>query len=293
MSLALTPFGAAAPTAVRDVAAQATRHTTPCGTGDIVWHRWSALPPTRTHSRPLVLLHGGSGSWTHWLHNINPLRAAGYTLWVPDLPGFGDSAPPPQGSDADALIAPLHAGLQQLLPGQACNLVGFSFGAMTAGMLLAAHPHLAARLVLVGAPAMGVVMQRQFDLKAWRHLPAAEQEDIHRYNLAALMLHNPALIDGLALQLHTANVERDRMPRRRLSHTRILAHSLAQVSCPVYAIYGRHDALYQRWIDRLAPAYAQATAHFQGLTLIEDAGHWVQFEQPQAFHTALLAALAH
>jgi pimeloyl-ACP methyl ester carboxylesterase len=272
-----------------DLAAQAARYTTDCGTGEIVWRRWGTLQNT---ARPLVLLHGGSGSWTHWLRNIEALATAGHTLWVPDLPGFGDSALPPQGSDADALIEPLHAGLQQLLQGQACNLVGFSFGGMTAGMLLAAHPTLAARLVLVGAPAMGVVPQRQFDLKAWRHLPQPEQLDIHRYNLAALMLHDTTLIDGLALQLHVANVERDRMPRRRLSHTNILARSLAQVTCPVHAIYGQHDALYKSWIDQLAAAYAQAAPDFRGLTLIESAGHWVQFERPQAFHTALLAALA-
>lgn len=271
-----------------DLAAQATHYTTPCGAGEIVWRRWGALQNT---ARPLVLLHGGSGSWTHWLHNIEPLVTAGHQLWVPDLPGFGDSALPPQGSDADALIAPLHAGLQQLLRGQACDLVGFSFGGMTAGMLLAAHPDLAARLVLVGAPAIGVVPQRQFDLKAWRHLPQPEQLDIHRYNLAALMLHDATLIDGLALKLHVANVERDRMPRRRLSHTNILARSLAQVACPVHAIYGQHDALYKSWINQLATAYAQAAPDFQGLTLIEGAGHWVQFERPQAFHTALLAAL--
>lgn len=277
------------PEAVRRLAAQATRHTTPCGAGEMVWRCWDAA---HSGARPLVLLHGGSGSWTHWVRNIEELVAAGHTLWVPDLPGFGDSALPPWGSDADAVIEPLHAGLQQLLHGQACDLVGFSFGGMTAGMLLAAHPALAARLVLVGAPAMGVVPRRQFELKAWRHVPAAAQLDIHRHNLAALMLHDVALIDGLALQTHLANMERDRMPRRRLSHTDILARSLAQVACPVHAIYGQHDAVYRDYIGQLESAYAAAAPDFRGMALIEGAGHWVQFERPQAFHAALLAALA-
>ncbi|WP_245606928.1 alpha/beta fold hydrolase [Simplicispira psychrophila] len=278
------------PDLVQRLAAQATRYTTPCGAGEVVWRRWGA---GQNGVRPLVLLHGGSGSWTHWVRNIEDLVAAGQTLWVPDLPGFGDSALPSWGSDADAVIEPLHAGLQQLLHGQACDLVGFSFGGMTAGMLLAAHPALAARLVLVGAPAMGVVPQRQFQLKAWRHLPTPEQQiDIHRYNLAALMLHDAALIDGLALQTHLANMQRDRMPRRRLSHTDILARSLAQVVCPVHAIYGQHDAVYRDYIGQLAGAYAAAAPDFRGLALIEGAGHWVQFERPQAFHAALLAALA-
>lgn len=277
------------PEEVRCLEGLATRRTTPCGAGEVVWRVWGTARPG---VRPLVLLHGGSGSWTHWVHNIDALVAAGRQLWVPDLPGFGDSALPPSGSDADALVEPLHSGLQQLLPGQPCDLVGFSFGGLTAGMLLAAYPALAARLVLVGAPGMGVVPERQFDLKAWRHLPTlAQQLDIHRYNLAALMLHDPGLIEGLALQLHVANMQRDRMPRRRLSHSDILARSLAHVACPVHAIYGQHDALYKSWIDQLEGAYACTAPDFRGLALVAGAGHWVQFERSQAFHAALLAAL--
>lgn len=85
---------------------------------------------------------------------------------------------------------------------------------MTAGLMLANAPELARRLVLVGAPAMGVVPGRQFELKAWRHLPSvAEQEAVHRYNLGVLMLHDHDLIDGLALEVHIANMLRDRAPR--------------------------------------------------------------------------------
>lgn len=287
------------PEIVQRLAAQATRYTTPCGAGEMVWRCWGESSRRNSAKRPLVLLHGGSGSWTHWVRNIDVLVAAGYELWVPDLPGFGDSALPPHGSDADAVIAPLQAGLQQLLgqrsahSARQCDLIGFSFGGMAAGMWAAAHPELMARLVLVGAPAMGVTPERQFELKAWRHLPTTdEQNAIHRYNLATLMLHDAAKIDGLALDIHLANMVNDRMPRRRLSHTNILARSLATVACPVHAIYGRYDAVYKSWIAQLASAYGLASPSFKGLTLIENAGHWVQFEQPEAFHAALLPALA-
>jgi pimeloyl-ACP methyl ester carboxylesterase len=269
--------------------ALATRRETPCGAGVMVWRSWG---DTGVHQPPVVLFHGGSGSWTHWVRNIGPLVAAGRQVIAADLPGFGDSAMPPSGGDADALIAPLAEGLNTLLGGEPCDLVGFSFGGMTAGMLLAEHPALARRLVLVGAPAMGVTPERQFELKAWRHLPtAAEQEAVHRFNLAALMLKDGSLIDGLALELHIANLQRDRMPRRRLAHTDILARSLPRVRCPVHAIYGAHDALYKAWIHQLEAAYAAAAPDFRGLTLIPDSGHWVQFERPEAFDAALLAAL--
>lgn len=272
--------------------AAAQRHATPLSddtdAGEMVWHVWGAAQPGQP---PLVLLHGGSGSWTHWVRNIDAIVATGRQVWIPDLPGFGDSALPAAGSDADAIVEPLAFGIRALFGLQSVDLVGFSFGGMTAGMLLAAHPELARQLVLVGAPAMGVVPRRQFELKAWRHLPPQEQLDIHRHNLAALMLHDPALIDGLALDVHVANVVRDRMPRRRLAHTDILARSLPQVACPVHAIYGQSDSLYKEWITALEGAYAAAAPRFVGLALIPHAGHWVQFERPDAFLQALLAAL--
>ncbi len=269
--------------------ALATVQETPCGEGVMVWRTWGEQSGQQP---PVVLFHGGSGSWTHWVRNIGPLVAAGRQVIAPDLPGFGESALPPVGGDADALVSPLAEGLLALLGGVPCDLVGFSFGGMTAGMLLAEHPALARRLVPVGAPAMGVTPDRQFELRAWRHLPPAEQENVHRFNLAALMLRDTALIDGLALELHIANLKRDRMPRRRLAHTDILARSLARVRCPVHAIYGAHDALYKSWISQLEAAYQTAAPDFRGLTLIPDSGHWVQFERPDAFDDALLAALA-
>ena len=265
------------------------RLVTPLPHGELVWHAWGEA---REGVPPLVLFHGGSGSWTHWIKNVLPLVDGGRRVFAVDLPGFGESDPPAGGSDADAMIEPLAGGLRMLLPGQPVDLVGFSFGGMTAGMLLAAHPALARRLVLGGAPAMGVVPGRQFELKGWRHLKTPqEQADIHRHNLAVLMLHDPDQIDGLALEVHIANVLRDRLPRRRLAHTDILARSLPRVACPVHAIYGAHDAIYREYVHQLEDAFAAAAPDFRGLQMIEGAGHWVQFEAPGAFDAALLNAL--
>lgn len=274
---------------VRRLQGAADTLTTPCGAGQLVWRRWG-----RESGEPVVvLLHGGSGSWTHWLRNIGTLVAAGRQVLVPDLPGFGDSDAPPDGGDADAMLEPLEQGLTQILGHGACDLVGFSFGGMTAGMWLARHPSRGRRLVLVGAPAMGVVPERQFRLKGWRHLESeAARSAVHRHNLAELMFHDATLIDDDVMGLHVANVMRDRLPRRRLSATDVLARALREVPCPVHAIYGVHDALYRQWIHHLRGAFEAATPDFRGLTLIQGAGHWVQYEAPDAFDAALLVALS-
>lgn len=268
----------------------ASRVETPCGDGAMVWHSWGEAA-RRPGLAPLVLLHGGSGSWMHWLRNIPALAASGRWVLVPDLPGFGDSAAPLRGTDADVLPEPVEQGLALLAGDAACDLVGFSFGGMVAGFLAERFPARAARVVLVGAPGLGVAPEKAIRLRAWRHITdAAQRDEIHRHNLAALMLYREDAIDELALRLHIANVLRDRMKGRSLARTDALAQSLARLRCPVWAIYGEEDALYRGKLDALRAALAGA-ADFRGLALVEGAGHWLQFERAEAFGKALFTTL--
>jgi len=280
----LLPLSTELPPQALAVLARAQRHETPCGEGRLVWHSWGEGPP-------LVLLHGGSGSWAHWLRNVQALAAAGRRVLVPDLPGFGDSAPPPGNQDADGVVPPLAEGMAALLDGAACDVVGFSFGGLTGGLLAAAHPHRVRRLVLVGAPGLGL-RSRRLPLTPWRHLEdKAERDAVHRSNLATLMLHAPEAIDEVAVAVQAANVPRDRMRGRHLALTDILATTLPRLACPVDAIYGAQDALYVGRLDELAHVLRRAP-YFGRLLLLPGAGHWAQYEAPEAFHQALLGLLA-
>ena len=48
----------------------------------ISFRQWGEVGPV------LVMLHGGYGSWMHWLNNINKL-SENYRIIVPDMSGFG------------------------------------------------------------------------------------------------------------------------------------------------------------------------------------------------------------
>jgi 2-hydroxy-6-oxonona-2,4-dienedioate hydrolase len=275
------------PPALRLALADGRRWQTPCGDGQMVWHDWGDA-----HHPAVVLLHGGSGSWTHWVRNIAPLRDAGWRVLVPDMPGFGDSHLPPGCSDTHDLPAYLHQGLKLLAPPGPVRLVGFSFGGMTAALWLKDHPQDAQQLVLVGAPGMGIKVPERLPLKGWRHLLHAEQRDaVHRYNLLALMLKHPESLDALALDLHRANVERDRMPRRRLSGTPILAETLPQLQVPVSAIYGEHDALYAGRMSEVQALMQQLTPYWGSWHSVPGAGHWVQYEAATALDAVLQQVL--
>ena len=265
----------------------AERCETPCGDGAVVWQRWGP-----NGGNPVLLLHGGSGSWTHWVRNIAPLAQAGHAVWVPDLPGFGDSAAPPDGHDADALPAWLERGLSALIGPQPLDLVGFSLGGLVAGLWADAVPARAARVVLVGSPGLSAELLPPLDLQRWDLLPVgAASQAAHRHNLLQLMLANEASATELAVTLHAHNVERDRLRRRRLMLTDALVPILPRLHCPVHGLWGAQDVLYRHRLPLIRQVLSSAPG-FQSLELLPDAGHWVQFEAADAFNAALARALS-
>ena len=259
--------------------------------GPMVWHEWGQEALEQGASS-LVLLHGDSGSWTHWIRNVAPLVADGFHVLAVDLPGFGDSALPDSGADVDALIEPLHAAWQTLRASDHVSFVGFSFGGMTAALWMLAYPQDASNLILVGSPGLGITSPHRVPLKGWRHLSTEDlQIQAHRHNLLALMLHDESKLDELAMTVHRLNVERDRMPRRRLSGTPIVADALPHIACPVHVIYGEWDALYHGCMTEVENLVKNITPQLASWQLVSGSGHWVQFEAPEAFQLVLKKTL--
>ncbi|MBL8382029.1 MAG: alpha/beta fold hydrolase [Burkholderiales bacterium] len=258
------------------------RRATACGPGvEMVWRRWGSGPPA-------VLLHGGSGAWSHWIRNIDAL-APQRTLWVADLPGCGESGLPAGAYDADSIVEHVAAGIAACCAGTPVDLIGFSFGSLVSGLLAATHPELVGRMILVAPPALGLSRVPLELVSLGRAMPPDEREAAVRHNLQQLMLHRAAAIDDLAVAIHATNFERDRLRMRRLSRTGIMQALQRRWRCPVHAIWGREDVLARHELDRL-PAVLQH-CDLRSLQLIDDAGHWVQYEQPTAFNDAVRAVL--
>ncbi|WBY02990.1 alpha/beta hydrolase [Ramlibacter tataouinensis] len=282
----LPPLSHELPAAALRVLSRATAIETVHGATRTVWHAWGDAG-----SEPLVLLHGGSGSWTHWLRNVEALAASGRRVIVPDLPGFGDSAAAGSIVDADGMVEPVSAGLREVVGGSGAGVVGFSFGGLLAGLIAAAYPELVRRLVLAGAPALGI-RAADLQLKDWRHLQERDARDqVHRDNLRVLMLHDPASIDDFTVRLHAANLARDRVRRRRMARTDVLARTLSTLRCRVDGIWGRFDQLYAGKVDELRELLGRAP-NFGELVLVPHAGHWVQYENAASFNEELLRLLA-
>lgn len=260
--------------------ADATRHETPCGDGVMVWRRWGK-------GRPLALLHGGSGSWKHWLRNIEPL-ARHYTLWVPDLPGFGESALPPEPVDFEPISAAVSAGLRQLLPGNAhFDMAGFSFGAHAA---LYVARDLAPRvdtLVVINGHIVGPLkVQPSHLLEHWRSVTdEAERLAIFRRNLETLMFWEPANIDEIAMHAYAIDLPRARVRPPKFLNDRDMT-LISRLGGRIVNIAGEHDTLGRPSAaaqqEELRRARPNVETH-----LVSGAGHWVQYEAADRFHGLL------
>jgi len=268
---------------VAEIAAQAERVETPCGDGAMVWHCWGSGPP-------LVLLHGGYGSWTHWIRNVLPL-ARRFRVIAPDAPGLGDSATPPEPHTAEGLAAIVVAGLRIVLPpGDRLHLAGFSFGGVLGGHVAAQLGDRVRGFTVVGSNGLGLERSPTPLRRVAPGASEAEEFATHRYNLNQLMIADPGKIDALALHLQKTNHARARLRSRRFSRSDALVRALPQVSARLDGIWGERDATAYPHLDERARILRgfQPDARF---AVVPGAGHWVQYEAADPFN-ALLADFA-
>lgn len=277
------PAGNSPAAIVAAIDARATRLETPCGSGSMVWRRWGAGPT-------LVLLHGGYGSWTHWLKNVESL-AARYTVLAPDLPGLGESADVPKPYNAESLAAIIAAGLVQIAPNESVAIAGFSFGSVLGGHVAAQLGARVSSFLMLGAAGLGLPRQPLALTRVEPGMNAAEIAAVQRANLVKLMFGDEGRVDDLAVHLQNENTRRGRLDSRPIAFTDTLVHALPKVTARLGAIWGEQDATATGAIEqnfavlrRLRPGVYCDT--------IADAGHWAQWEQPAAFEAKLDAFVA-
>ncbi|MBY4899113.1 alpha/beta fold hydrolase [Cupriavidus sp. AU9028] len=237
---------------------------------------------------PLVLIHGGHGSWLHWVRNIEALSAA-HTVWLPDLPSFGESGDlgvEPHAPDRLDRLVDAVAGSMRRVLGSATDpgLAGFSFGGLVAAHLATAVPGIA-RIALLGSAGHGSMRRQKLEMMDWRTEDPEQSRAALRHNLAALMLHEEASIDPLALAVHAHSCRTTRFRSKAISRHPLLEPALDRFAGPTLLIWGEHDVT-------AAPADTArrlvANAPNRDWSIIAGAGHWVQYERAQQINQRLL-----
>ena len=242
----------------------------PALTSPLVWRQVGS-------GRPLVLLHGGHGSWAHWVRNM-PALAQSHTVVSVDMPMYGDSGDLVGDLKTEAALNAMLSVLKDCIEarfGQATeiDLAGFSFGGMVAAKL---HNRLnTRRMVLIGSAGHGGKWRRFVELRKWDLADPAERESALKHNLVPFMLEHAASMDEQAYLIHKHACENTRYKSRPVSLTLSIDEDLKDSPTPTLLLWGDHDVTCTP--SEVAPAWVNLMKQAQWRE-VPNAGHWAQYE---------------
>jgi 2-hydroxy-6-oxonona-2,4-dienedioate hydrolase len=237
-----------------------------------------------------VLLHGGYGSWAHWIKVI-PQLGPYATVIAPDMPGFGLSDTPIEPHTAEAVAGPLVSALGALVGHQKIILAGFSFGGAIAGHVASLMSAQIAHLVLLGPGGTGAPRGEMPDLiRRTKQMDREEIREAHRRNLEILMVKDPSCVDELALYIQETNTGMHRLKSRPISATDTLARVLVGVGYPVSVLFGEFDASVGKYRPERERILRQSVPHVE-IEVIPNVGHWLMWESDKLVAERLLALL--
>jgi pimeloyl-ACP methyl ester carboxylesterase len=256
--------------------------------GRMMWHIWG-----EGSGKPiLVLFHGGSGSWIHWIRNVQPLSQH-FTVYAPDSPGLGDSDPPDDVLDIWSVTQCMETAMKAVLPaGERFAIAGFSFGGMVSGHIATRFPDRIRRIAMIGAGGLKATRDPRPKLhKLLAEMPAETLAAEARRNLEILMIHDPAKVDGVAIHMQILNTTRAKTRSRLMGQAFRLSQVLPRVTVPLTGIWGERDSTTYPHIQERIDLFRAVQPDFE-MNVIPGAGHWVAYEAADAFNAKLIEILA-
>ena len=262
-----------------------TVHQVPYRDGHVSWHEFGSAS---SGNAPLILLHGGHGSWEHWRKNIEVL-AEHFHLYVPDMPGFGDS------SFFDSqfqvgMLEPMIATINTLIGTDVqIEIAGFSFGGFVAAHIANQRAGVQ-KLALLGSAGHGGPRRPKGDLLAWKEAhESGNTEELHRVmreNLFQQMLSSYDRVDPLAVRIHLDACVATRFRSKPIARPGGLAEQLEMYLGPTLFVWGEHDntCTPEYLLEKLVNSKPNRSAE-----IVLDAGHWVQYEKPDQINQSLIA----
>jgi pimeloyl-ACP methyl ester carboxylesterase len=238
---------------------------------------------------PLVLTHGGVGSWKHWVRNVGPLSEH-FTVYAFDLPGFGRSPSIDRTADRDAYLRYCLDGIRAALPEDGpVYLAGFSFGSVVGAHVAVHLGDRTARLSLISPGGVKSIRaaEPEYEKMPPEGTPEAERRAVVRRNLLKLMLHHPESADDEAVDIQSENIRLTRYPSVRVSRGDYLLDDLRRIRCPMQIVLGEFDTvIYPSHTHRLS--HIRTAAPDFRVDIIPGAGHWMQFERAEAVNRVLI-----
>jgi pimeloyl-ACP methyl ester carboxylesterase len=235
---------------------------------------------------PLLILHGELGV-PGWLKAYE-LLAEKYTVYVPSLPGFGETSVPDWLMSVRDLSAWTNWFIREYGISSPLNVIGFSLGGWVATEIATVNSTLFKKMVLVGAGGIKPAEGEIWDYFMNSSREAFEQSFLGRDSEEYLQYYGRDWSPEEGDQIETNREGAIRLLWRPYMHSITLPGLLPAIATPTLLVWGRQDAvvpissceLYQKGI-----AGSQAK-------IIEDCGHMPEMEKPEEFAKAVVDFLA-
>ena len=264
-------------------------------------------PPGRSqgaNGKPIVFVHGLSGSWPNWLEQL-PVLASEHRVVALDLPGFGHS-PMPSGEISISGYARLLDRILDELQIDAAAVVGNSMGGFIGAELAIAFPQRVERLVLVSAAGLSTFGEPRATramptLRRLQRITAAgaawlasksdavsQRPRLREATLALVMAHPGRLPAALAAeQLRGAGTPGFIDALQAVLDYDVRAR-LPEIACPTLIVWGDRDRLIS---VADADVFADLIPNSRKV-IFSDTGHMAMLERPAAFNALLEAFLS-
>lgn len=269
---------------IQKIESESNQTEATCASGSMIYRSWQPWGD-QMGGELLVLLHGGSGSWTHWIKNI-PVLSDYYELLVPDLPSLGDSATVEKGTKPEAIAELVGTTLRDQVGPRRFHLIAFSWGCVVAALTAPGFAEQVKSILLVGPASTGKpprASQMQPLISRSSDMSEAEVSAANKENLARLMIFDRRKIDPLAVELQNQNTSRARYNSPRYAMTDLLLNGLSRTPANLLVLYGEQDTVSARFLDWRESQIrsARPDVHFER---VPEVGHWLQYEQPEWFN---------
>lgn len=251
--------------------------------------------------RTILAIHGFRGN-----HNGLKYILAGledFRIVIPDLPGFGESQPmPSHRHDVDG-YSDFVVEFTSKLGLAGSTLLGHSFGTIVAGHVVAEHPHLFSRLILINpiaiSPRNGIIQApftKLTEAYYWlgTHLPESAGQRVIKskaFNLITSLTLISTTDRKLVKRVYSHHLSDLKLPHHRTviaesfeaSIKKTVLDDAARITLPTLMIAGEKDAM--------VPASRQRKLHAKlpnaRLILIPKVGHLIHLETPEVASSAI------
>lgn len=217
------------------------------------------------NGKPVVLVHGLSGSTRWWQQNVEPL-AEHFRLYLVDLIGFGHSRAGQKFNLAAAPLA-LKEWLDSLNLRQA-SFIGHSMGGLIVAHLAADHPDMVERLVLVDAVALPI--DHSLVRQVWNMLQAFRAMPLDLLRVILTDAYRAGFINVLAIGQGLLDQD--------------VSLKLARIGAPTLVVWGGQDRIVPLRLGRQLNVYLPNSR----FVTIEGAGHLPMWEGAEAFNRIII-----